>query len=540
MVKLLVPLAVLFLWAASTSYGQQPEDLHQQLEQLKREYQQKLQELDKRLAALEKRSTSVPAPAQATPTQNTSKKLTVSAGEAVSEELKTAISGQNGQSAQGQLPSEPTYDLLEEAQTEISKLDAEAKTFEFHGYFRSGYGLNSVGGQQVAFQAPGADAKFRLGNEAETYAELIFVNNWTNPEHDSGQPFIRTEFMVEANTNNSESYSSPNTDQFRFREAFVQIGNIFKSQPDALFWAGERYYRRQHIDIDDFYPLDMSGYGAGVENFNVGFGKAAVAFLGGARPDIVTNAGNYSKANIDTRVYDIKAPLGQIGFWFDYAVAKGGTYQASVCAVQLGACTAQQSAANAQEPVTIPTTSGYAFGFTHQRLKWEGGYTQFGVQYGKGAASNFSASLDNPTIYLKNSERFLLTEQVVVQPSKKFAIMPIAVYQRVKDGNPLHRTDGWLSFGARPEYFFTEHVSLAFEGGFDRVTSGQQLYRGWLRKFTVAPQLGAGREFFSRPVLRTFLTYGNWSEGLMGFVGGIPYQNKTNGLTYGVQVESWW
>jgi maltoporin len=41
---------------------------------------------------------------------------------------------------------------------------------------------------------------------------------------------------------------------------------MFESQPDAKFWAGERYYRRQHIEIDDFYPLDMSGYGAGVED----------------------------------------------------------------------------------------------------------------------------------------------------------------------------------------------------------------------------------------------------------------------------------
>lgn len=326
--------------------------------------------------------------------------------------FKSAIVGQGSQlpSVQGQLPSAPTYDWLQEAQTQISQLEEEAKTFEFHGYFRSGYGLNSVGGQQVAFQAPGADAKFRLGNEAETYAELIFVNNWTNPEHDPSQPFIKTEFMVEANTNNAENYSNPNTDQFRFREAFVQIGNIFKSQPDAIFWAGERYYRRQHVEIDDFYPLDMSGYGGGIENFNVGFGKAAIALLGGAVPDIVTNAGNYAKGNIDARIYDVKAPLGQVGFWFDFADAKGGTYQESVCAVQT--CTAQQSASNAQQSVTIPTTTGYALGFTHQRLEWEGGYTQFGIQYGKGAASNFSSSLDNPTPYLKNSERFLLTEQV--------------------------------------------------------------------------------------------------------------------------------
>lgn len=61
------------------------------------------------------------------------------------------------------------------------------------------YRLNGKGGQQVPFQAPGADAKYRLGNEAETYAELIFVNNWLNPEHDSDKAWMKTEVMIEAN-----------------------------------------------------------------------------------------------------------------------------------------------------------------------------------------------------------------------------------------------------------------------------------------------------------------------------------------------------
>ncbi len=72
------------------------------------------------------------------------------------------------------------------------------------------------------------------------------------------------------------------------------------------------------------------------------------------------------------------------------------------------------------------------------------------------------------------------------------------------------------------------------------VTAGDGLYSGWLRKFTIAPQIAAGREFFSRPALRAFVTYANWSDGLRGFVGGVPYANKTSGLTYGVQVETWW
>jgi maltoporin len=52
--------------------------------------------------------------------------------------------------------------------------------------------------------------------------------------------------------------------------------------------------------------------------------------------------------------------------------------------------------------------------------------------------------------------------------------------------------------------------------------------------------VGAGRKFFSRPVLRLFATYANWSNGLRGFVGGVPFQDRKNGFTYGVQAETWW
>jgi maltoporin len=63
---------------------------------------------------------------------------------------------------------------------------------------------------------------------------------------------------------------------------------------------------------------------------------------------------------------------------------------------------------------------------------------------------------------------------------------------------------------------------------------------GWLHKFTIAPQIGAGQKFFSRPVLRTFFMYANWSNGFRGLVGGVPYQNRTDGISFGVQAETWW
>jgi maltoporin len=507
--------------------AQQSGDLQQQLQQLKQQYEQSTTELQQRISALEQQIRKQnEAAAQEKEAAKTSSEATVSATELAAETaVRKVLFGKSdvGAQYQGQVPSVPTYDLLQEAENKIAGLQQQLGTFEFHGYFRSGYGLNSEGGQQVAFQAPGAGAKYRLGNEAETYGEFIFVNNWVNPDHNSDKAWFSTEVMFEANTTNSASFANFNNgtgnDQFRLREVFVKTGKIFESQPDAKFWAGERYYRRQHIEINDFYPLDMSGYGAGVEDLNLGVAKLAVAYLAGARPDIETSNGNYAKSNVDVRFYDLKAPGGTLGGWFDFASGKGGTTPGGQF---------------------IPTSNGYAFGIRHQRLEWHGGYHVLGIQYGTGPASNFSTSIDDPTRFINSTARFLLTEQVLVQPNEKFAIMPIFILQRTKDGNPQHGWDQWVSFGARPEIFFTRYVSLAFEGGFDRTRSSTGQYDGWLRKFTVAPQIGAGRKFFSRPVLRAYLTYADWSDGLRGFVGGIPFQDRTNGLTYGVQAETWW
>jgi maltoporin len=509
------------LSAIAIARAQSPEQLEQQLQELKQQYAETTQTMEQRIAALEQQIATQRAAAATAP-----KEGTVSVGELAAQAAEKVVASQSdqvGAKFQGAVPSEPTYDLLEEADQKIDKLQQQAGAFEFHGYFRSGYGLNGDGGQQVAFQAPGAGAKYRLGNEAETYGEFIFVNNWLNPDHATDKAWMKTEAMFEANTTNSASYANfPNgvgDDQFRLREAFVQAGDVLESQPDAKFWAGERYYRRQHIEIDDFYPLDMSGYGAGVEDLNVRIGKLAVAYLAGARPDIVTENGYLAKSNVDVRLYDLKGPAGLWAGWFDFASTKGGTTSTGV---------------------KIPTADGYAFGVRHQRLEWHGGFHTFSAQYGTGAASNFTTSIDDPTLYLRSSARFQVTEQVLFQPDDRFAIMPIFVYQRLKDGNPRDGWNQWVSFGARPEVFFTKYLSLALEAGADQTDSPSAHYDGWLRKVTIAPQIGAGRKFFSRPVLRTFLTYGNWSDGFRGLVGGPAYLRKTSGLTYGVQGETWW
>jgi maltoporin len=78
------------------------------------------------------------------------KEVTISPKELAPEASQGVVPGRSdqvGAKYQGQLPSGPTYDFLRDADTKIAKLQEQLNSFEFHGYFRSGYGLNSVGGQ---------------------------------------------------------------------------------------------------------------------------------------------------------------------------------------------------------------------------------------------------------------------------------------------------------------------------------------------------------------------------------------------------------
>src|SRR5262245_5855744 len=149
----------------------QSDDLQQQLQQLKQQYEQTTKDLQQRIAALERQiEQQQVAAANNKEKAKNEDEATVSAAELAAETAVKKVlfggSGKVGAQYQGQLSSRPTYDLLQEAETKIGALQQQLGSFEFHGYFRSGYGVKSKGGQQVAFQAPGAGAKYRLGNEA--------------------------------------------------------------------------------------------------------------------------------------------------------------------------------------------------------------------------------------------------------------------------------------------------------------------------------------------------------------------------------------
>jgi maltoporin len=109
--------------AAQQPAAQQPTDLQKQLDELKQQYEQTSRELQQRIAALEQQIAKQKEAAEK------SKEGTISSVElAAQQAAQKAVLGESdqvGAKYQGQLPSEPTYDLLREADQKIEQLNEQ-------------------------------------------------------------------------------------------------------------------------------------------------------------------------------------------------------------------------------------------------------------------------------------------------------------------------------------------------------------------------------------------------------------------------------
>ena len=417
---------------------------------------------------------------------------------------------------------------------DLTKLYDLPRPFEYHGYLRSGYGMNGEGGKMEAFKAPGAFAKYRLGNEPETYGELALVNNWLREDNPLSAPYIRTTVMMSYTTGENFSFDSLTNhkqgNDVALRQAFTEGGNIFPAVPDIRIWAGQRYYQRMDIHIDDFYYLDMSGYGSGVQDVPLGdFAKLQLAWLGGSVSNYETDThGRLAKQNIDLRLTDIHVPLGKLTFWLDYSNVRGGDVT---------------NVFNSDgSTIRVQSSSGWAVGLFHRTGEeaFLGGYNQFSIQYGAGAAYNFQSTLDSAGPNLDDAWHFRVTDHFTIQPWKHFAVQAVGLYDRIHYGGP-DSDNRWVSVGARPVFFFNDRFSMALEAGVDWTRSDPLGTEGHLWKVTFAPLvISRGEKFFSRPQLRAYVTYAGWTDSFKGLVGGTPYMDDTAGLSYGIQAEAWW
>lgn len=405
------------------------------------------------------------------------------------------------------------------------------RNFELHAYLRAGYGINQDGGGQEKVTSP--DGLFqigpgRLGDEEDTYGELTF--KYTVPVEDENAAkfgFQSTLAFKYAGDKSNYTTEEGNRADLLIREGFVTASNVIKTAPDVQFWAGQRFYDRNDIHIYDYYFLDTSGYGGGVEKIRLGPGKLAIAYLGGTDATSLVD-GRYSltKQILDFRWSELPTFGGKGMLWVSPQYVNGGS------------------------GVNPEKTEGVAVGWV-QFNNVSKGYNKASVQYGYGAGYQFntyvSAVSFQPKGALDDAETVQATDQLVWQFNDRFSLMwaGIANWEDKGYQTPTESSSDrlFLTTAVRPIYMFTEHIGLETELGFDwvddvRYTLGDDSTT--LGKITIAPVIKPSGSFWSRPEIRLYASYYFWGDAPGYYQPNGTKSGDDSSWSFGIQAETWW
>jgi len=537
--------------AFSMAQGDDAADLRKELDALRSDYEKRIDRLETRIRELEAK----PVPAESGGDENTPAVRTSKSAPEKDAELEAAKKRES-QALETRNAARKVVDKRFEEDTETRDIarrrDSESMLAEriedvlegymdITGYFRAGYGRSDEGGPLRGFGAPGV-SKYRLGNEAENYGELAFAKTFypagvfAGGSISDNDPVARMVYRMSF-VNPYQDYGSAADTDFASPELWGSLSNVIPGMPEAKIWAGNRFYRRHDIHINDFYFWDMSGGGGGIEDIPVAGGKLAFAWIGdGAESAIYSqrmvtdplNLAGFSKTNFDLRYYDWNFFGGKGEVGLVYSDAQSGVDSTG----------RQAEDADGFALDLVRTDEGFLDKNSLHKLS---------LQVGNGPAKTFTSGFDTFSdatgTYIRpdpnESWRFRATDQVVVKPIDQFSIGSALVYQYTDFGDNAPEQQ-WVSGGVRPIWHITDSFSLAFEGGVDWLSETMAGDGGTIGKLTLAPQVSLGDEFFSRPVLRAFITYATWSDGLQGEVGGADYADRSSGWSWGVQMESWW
>ena len=379
---------------------------------------------------------------------------------------------------------------------------ANALPIEFTGYFRAGVAANTAGGNQVCFQTPGADTKWRLGNECDYVIEPQFNAKLATYEG--------SDWHVHFMPNVYHAYGGENADlAARYGQVYA-YGTKIAALGNGTVWAGRRFYNRFQLGINDQFLENDDGDGAGIEDMNVGMGKLSMAVM--TNPNGVGNDVNNGLFKFPVRLTGIKTvPNGEL----------------SIYVTGLARFTSKDQTSGV-EPTGEPNAGSIG---AYQTLNgtFMGGNTLLGVRYDENRGG--------PGV--KN------TRFVIQQTGKMGATSWDAIAEyRVNDQANALLANKWFSLGGRTDTHLGGPFRLLLDAGTDQVKPDSGATRN-LTKFTAAFAASAGPDAGSRPTIRLFVTHAVWNEATRVATGldsrlKEAFGDKKAGTSLGVQAEAWW
>lgn len=429
---------------------------------------------------------------------------------------------------------------------------ALALTPDFSLYMRAGTNSNIKGGGQECVSNAGSwGNEFRLGNECGIYGEFGLGAHLLKSEDGKG-PIWRMFSNFAVSYDNRTDFENPsavptktgttvtdvtlrNQNVWVLRELYTEGGNF--DGANYVVWAGKRFYRWGDVHMDDFFPVSMNGPGGGVAGIRSDLGVWSVAVLqnsssneiNGTGTNVKTEVGTAAKTTLHVRLDEMEtARFGKLSYWLT------------------GGVTPQTKDRNSTQD--YKAGSGLFFAAKSDATWGEGVSNELGFAAGQGVMSNMASEGElakncdvgtDASCAVMSSSRVRAWDSLTVE-TLKWSIQTAAIYDLYDKGTRADNHVRWGSLGVRPMYWFTDHVSLAFQGGISNVLDESDGHGSRnLMRFTIAPQLSMGKGFYSRPVVRAFYSKTMWNENNRSSAAGTSAYDSNELDSLGFQTEIW-
>jgi maltoporin len=394
----------------------------------------------------------------------------------------------------------------------LAQAASAAPPIEFSGYFRAGTGVNARGGTQVCYGLPGADTKWRLGNECDYVIEPNFAAKIAS--HEGSDWYVHfmpsvyrawggSEFQTSLTPGDQTVAGSGTTELVtRFGQVYA-YGNKIAMLGNGKVWAGRRFYNRLQLGINDQFLENNDGDGAGIEDIELG-GTAKLSFAFMMNPRDLDTANN-NRFALPIRVTGIPTlPNGSLSVY-----------------VTPSAQLESRNQVTGVDPADQP--KGIAVGLYQSINGTLGGNTLVGFKHDKQGE-------------VKNT-------RLVVQQTGKLGAgtaWDLIGEYRLNTNNGIDSK--WYSLGGRTDTHISGPLRFLVELGTDQVKTDGGPTRN-MTKLTLAGAVSAGNEAGSRPTIRLFVTHAVWNEAARQTLSGRlaeVYADKKSGTSVGIQAESWW